>query len=167
MAAFVGEHLLAGQTPLSTASSLSLPDSQSLFASIHQTYSSSSYLLISSPYTSAGFLMALIRVFRNWIVVSLMLADHALSFSSYPDGTYASKYLQYEFHLSAADASAIRGILFEFHFRLLAAYTLRRKTNEQVYAGNPPMAPHSGRYDIQLRCTSQSNAHLVPSRILR
>lgn len=52
---------------------------------------------------------ALLRVMRNWIVVSLMFADHMLSFSSFPDGTYASKYLQYEFHLSAADASAIRG----------------------------------------------------------
>lgn len=52
---------------------------------------------------------ALLRVMRNWIVISLMFADHMLSFSSFPDGTYASKYLQYEFHLSAADASAIRG----------------------------------------------------------
>ncbi|KAJ8037091.1 Solute carrier organic anion transporter family member 1A5 [Holothuria leucospilota] len=54
-----------------------------------------------------GFFGALHRVMRNWMVLSLIIGDHALSFAYFPDGTYVAKYLQYEFHLSAAQASAL------------------------------------------------------------
>lgn len=79
------------------------------FTQLIQTENVYCLLILFFTNLLTDFAKALLRVMRNWIVISLMFADHMLSFSSFPDGTYASKYLQYEFHLSAADASAIRG----------------------------------------------------------